>query len=163
MLGRWVQVRLPLQALTPHLQLTTKSISCTQDRSNNRVHPTIILSIDNVDLNLRVICAKISEFQHHDDVYSPAFLTDTVILQTARWSKIYLKRAASILRDCGKELGVEWDDVNILVLPSSQVKSVPEGPYFLHGQGIFEAWKVYSDDCDAFQTTVIPNRFGPHE
>jgi len=134
-----------------------------QGSGSNRVLPTVVLSIATGDLTSSTICTKISEFQKNDDVYSREFLTDTVVLQIAKSTSIRLATVASILRDSGRELGVNWDAVNILILQSSQLKKVPDGPYFVHGHGIFEAWKVYSDDCDAFQTTVVPNRSGPCE
>ncbi|CZR58635.1 uncharacterized protein PAC_08527 [Phialocephala subalpina] len=120
------------------------SISFAQESSSNRVSPAVVLSVRNGGLNSRAIYAKISEFQHLDDVYSHAFLTDTVVLQTTKLSTICLKTAASILRDCGEKLGVKWNPVKILMLQSPPLKEIPDGPYFIHGQGIFEAWKVFS-------------------
>lgn len=112
---------------------------------------------------MRAICEKISNFQHSDDVYSRVFLTSTVVLQAAKSTRLNLTEAKSILRECGKEIGVNLDAVKILTLRFPGRKEIPEGPYFIQGEGIFEAWKVYSDDCDTFQTTVMPDRSGSHE
>ncbi len=145
------------------LQLTTKSTSARRGGGSSKVIPTVVLSIATGDLTSSTIFTKISEFQKNDDVYFHEFLTHTVVLQVARSTTVHLATAASTLRDSGRMLGVNWDPVTIYPVQSSRLKKIPDGPYFIHGHGIFEAWKVYSDDCDAFQTTVVPNRSGPYE
>jgi hypothetical protein len=33
---------------------------------------------------------------------------------------------------------------------------LPEGPYFLVGDSIHQAWKLYADELDSFSVAVIP-------
>ncbi|KAH6611612.1 hypothetical protein Trco_001632 [Trichoderma cornu-damae] len=36
-------------------------------------------------------------------------------------------------------------------------EDLPSGPYFLHGPNLYQAWRLYDDDLDAFTFGVIPN------
>ncbi|KAH8820212.1 amidase signature domain-containing protein [Xylogone sp. PMI_703] len=131
--------------------------------SYDGVKPTIVITLQDNDPSPAVICQKLKSWQHIDDVYSRYFLSDTVILQGAKSNSIHPPTGASMLRLCGKELGVDWTSLRIIYLATAPPKDIPDGPYFIHGQGIFEAWRVYADDYDAFQTTIMPSLTGPHE
>ena len=34
---------------------------------------------------------------------------------------------------------------------------IPSGPYFLYNSKIYQAWRLYEDDLDAFVVPIIPN------
>lgn len=39
-------------------------------------------------------------------------------------------------------------------------EQLPSGPYFLYGPNLYQAWRLYSDDQDAFTIGVIPEDIG---
>ena len=34
---------------------------------------------------------------------------------------------------------------------------LPSGPYFVYQDGLYEAWRQYPDDLDAFEIPVVPH------
>lgn len=38
----------------------------------------------------------------------------------------------------------------------SPFERLPSGPYFLHGPNLYQAWRLYDDNLEAFTTGVIP-------
>ncbi|KAK0383810.1 hypothetical protein NLU13_9721 [Sarocladium strictum] len=37
-----------------------------------------------------------------------------------------------------------------------EIGELPSGPYFLYGPNLYQAWRLYADDLDAFTTGIIP-------
>ncbi len=116
---------------------------------------TIISSIDGT------VCGDdieniITRFLEVDDVYSLDFVSN-IIIQT-----LTLGRVASKKRN---QIRCERFGPNIkLQLEYSRVDSredlLPPGPYFVYGNGIYEAWRLYPDFLDAFQITFMPAASG---
>jgi hypothetical protein len=40
----------------------------------------------------------------------------------------------------------------------SQTAAIPSGPYLLLGNDLHQAWRLYTDDLDAFIVSVVPDR-----
>lgn len=38
----------------------------------------------------------------------------------------------------------------------SDLTELPSGPYILHGPNLYQAWRLYGDQFEAFTTGVIP-------
>lgn len=97
----------------------------------------------------------IAGFLEFDDVYSEDFASNIIIQTLGRFAS--KKR---IQMGCCKRLGPNIK----LQLEYWKVDStgdlLPPGPYFVHGNGIYEAWRLYPDFLDAFQITFMPQTSG---
>jgi hypothetical protein len=86
-----------------------------------------------------------SSFETHDDVFSRDFLekceTIVVLEPTTK---------PNLLTSLGK-----WDVKNIASIAEDR-PTLPEGPYFLVGDSIHQAWKMYADELDSFSVAVVP-------
>lgn len=93
--------------------------------------------------------AILRDFSNQDDVYCPSF-GRSVILQMIPgqpYGEILQKlRASKQFQD----VFVSWT--------ASQTAAIPSGPYFLLGNGLHQAWRLYTDDLDAFIVSVVPDR-----
>lgn len=92
----------------------------------------------------------VSQFTSRDDVFSADFLTGIIGLQSPCESPATLED----FHDLNTSLG-NWNVTSVLEVSVKDIE-LPPGPYFLCGKNIHQAWKLYPDDLDAFQTTVIP-------
>ena len=111
---------------------------------------TIISSIDGniggVDIE-----NTIARFLKVDDVYSLDFVS-YIIIQTL--GRVASKKRSQIR--CCERFGpnikqqLEYSKVDF------QENLLPPGPYFVYGNGIYEAWRLYPDFLDAFQISFMP-------
>ena len=115
---------------------------------------TIISSIDG-HVCLNDIERIIDDFLKIDDVYSQDFASN-IIIQT-------LGRPASKKRiptRFGDRLGLDIKPQLEYSKEDSLEDLLPPGPYFVHGNAIHEAWRLYPDYLDAFQITFMPQTSG---
>lgn len=40
---------------------------------------------------------------------------------------------------------------------TEELQQLPSGPYFLYGPNLYQAWRLYNDDLDAFTVSIIPS------
>lgn len=116
-------------------------------------------------LDTREIFGRVDDtlrrFDRRDDVFVPEFgfvliekpgpnsSTSTESTSPARHDK---RGHHYRLMNSGK--GVDHADG---VSMASDLSKLPSGPYFLHGPNLYQAWKLYDDDADAFAFGVIPD------
>lgn len=97
---------------------------------------------------------KIRSFTDADDVFSSDFLTRTLIIQSSSKHTSIANLPTAMVLAIGDD---KWQIHDIYSLNvGTNDKLLPEGPYFLIEREIHQAWKLYSDTLDAFQTTCIP-------
>lgn len=94
-------------------------------------------------LSRESIYQVIQSFKERDDVYSSDFETNLVVQQVA---------GSGLGRF---NLSLDWENGQIMYVDVSKSNHLPEGPYFLAGDGFHEAWKVYQDTTDSFFLPVI--------
>lgn len=129
----------------PQIQATIPSIPVIQ----TGCQPFVVLSPKNGKLARSEVLDAVSQFTKTDDVFSADFLTDLIGLQTPGESATKVQD----LRDLNTALG-QWDVTSTVIVTGD--RELPPGPYFLCGANVHQAWKLYPDDLDAFQTTVVP-------
>jgi len=94
------------------------------------------------------IASQLNSFGRIDDVYSKAF-ADTVLVVHTGASDVETAKVASL---DSSSLGP-----NVFHFASNaSVASLPPGPYFLRGSNIYQAWRLYPDELDAFIFGVVP-------
>jgi hypothetical protein len=127
------------------------------------IKPTLVLSVDTASCSAEGIVEKIQSFEAKDDVFCTDFLADTLILQSSPIPDAELHQLKANLEGI-KILGLSsWRLKSLLLLsPSSDLEPIPCGPYFLHQNQIFEAWKLYDDNLSAFQTCVVADPALPY-
>ena len=88
------------------------------------------------------------QFETSDDVYSEVF-SRHVIVQAGN-AEIRALRQVETLIGTGS-----FEDVAFLSKSYSGAR-LPPGPYFVRGCSIYQAWRLYTDDLDAFSVAVVP-------
>lgn len=104
-------------------------------------HPVVLLH--HGDTSTNSILSQLRAFERADDVYSSGFSKQLVLAAsetTIEASKAFLAN----LKDFDQ------------VFPSLS-EELPAGPYFLCGQNLHQAWRLYEDDLDSFIFAVLPD------
>ncbi|KAK0716702.1 putative amidase [Apiosordaria backusii] len=91
--------------------------------------------------------AALDDFVHRDDVFCDDF-TSAIILQSHQ--DINIAAIASRLAESRR-----FQAIYTINEPTLRFGSLPQGPYFIHGKSIHQAWKLYEDDLDAFVVPII--------
>lgn len=105
------------------------------------------------------VLEAVSQFSQADDVFCSLFLTDTVgVLVTPKHA---LTRE---LQDLETKVG-KWTVKSVYAVTGLQggKASIPPGPYFLRGNVIHQAWKLYPDTLDAFSVAAYAEDVGSEE
>lgn len=122
---------------------------------SNRVKPFMVLS----SACQSDVLEAVSQFSQADDVFCSLFLTDTVgVLDTPKHA---LTRE---LQDLETKVG-KWTVKSVYAVTGLQggKASIPPGPYFLRGNVIHQAWKLYPDTLDAFSVAAYAEDVGSEE
>ncbi|KAK3984184.1 amidase signature domain-containing protein [Cladorrhinum sp. PSN332] len=113
-----------------------------------QIIPFVVISPKNDRVSRLDITDAVSKFARIDDVFSTDFLTGLVGVAGHRLEPDAINDMQEI--DTGR--GSCWSVTNIIPVETDIVP----GPYFLFGNAIHQAWKLYSDDLDAFSVAVYP-------
>ncbi len=99
---------------------------------------------------------EIKGFLARDDVYSEDFASTIVIHMPARVAlDSHINRSSCHLYSL-KNSHLDYS------LARGGENLLPSGPYFLYNDGIYEAWRLYPDDLDAFEVAVVlQDRYRP--
>lgn len=114
---------------------------------DSTVKASVIVSASSGNLSTDSILTTINTFTHADDVYSEYFKRSLIIQTTGSL------KDASLLHELRSS--PHFDTIHMSTV-SSLEKLLPSGPYFLQGQNIHQAWRLYPDELDAFIITVVP-------
>ena len=120
-----------------------------------RLKPCTIISSNDGNVCVDDIEKIVARFLEVDDVYSLDFVSN-IIIQTL--GRVASKKRTQ-LKSCERlgpniKLQLEYSKVD------SPEDLLPPGPYFLYGNRIYEAWRLYPDFLDAFQITFMPETSG---
>ncbi|KAL9637569.1 MAG: hypothetical protein Q9204_001829 [Flavoplaca sp. TL-2023a] len=131
-------------------QLVLKGVVQDARPNESIFRPVTVISTATGNLSEKDITDEITAFPAKDDVYSEDFAS-TVVIQlptgTALENPINL---SSIEQHSLTKSNVHYSTV----IPTEIL--LPSGPYFVHDTGIYEVWRLYSDELDAFEIAVIP-------
>ena len=114
--------------------------------------PALLLSSANGKLDAARLGRDIQQFTIIDDVYTTDF-HDSLVVQVPHGVELNLEEFTNEL--C---LSTKLEFRRVL---DSKVDSernlLSSGPYFLQGQNLHQAWKLYDDSLGAFIQTVVPD------
>ncbi|KAK7419721.1 hypothetical protein QQZ08_010734 [Neonectria magnoliae] len=108
--------------------------------------PITLLTTDEVFGDLESLLHLLDEY---DDVFTPEF--GSVLVE-----KLGKGNGSNFvsLQDRSARQIYHLDDIVGL---SEDFSELPSGPYFLHGPNLYQAWRLYEDDLEAFTFGVIPD------
>ena len=100
---------------------------------------------------------QLNDFASYDDVFSPPFVSDILVLALISRSAVKLSKLKADLRQ-SQPLGMaSWPLKEIRLLSrSSQTIVVNSGPYYLVDGYLYRVRKLYPDIQSAFQVAMIP-------
>ncbi len=114
--------------------------------------PALLLSSANGKLDATRIEREIQQFTIIDDVYTTDF-HDFLVVQVPHEVELNLEELTD---DFGCLTKLEFRRVLCSTVDSEE-NLLPSGPYFLQGQNLHQAWKLYDDSLGAFIQTVVPD------
>ena len=118
----------------------------------SKICPALLLSSTGGKFDVARVEGVIQQFTTIDDVYTTDFHYSLVV-QVPYGVELNLEEFTNDLRSSTKLefrriLGSNVD---------SESNLLPSGPYFLQGQNLHQAWKLYDDSLGAFIQTVVPD------
>lgn len=113
---------------------------------------------DLIEFSKESVIKVIEDLSRHDDVFCLDFVTETFLVDVPQAHSTDVQALFSGLPYEGLIKGTTWCLKNVLsiVAPHKNGHSLPSGPYFLKNRCVHEAWRLYTDDYDCFQTTITP-------
>ncbi len=119
--------------------------------------PVLLISASDTILEPGEILNQIQRFPKADDVFDDGFISDVLLIaDDSAGNEQRLLLLAELARNPVLN-GKHWHLNSVYGLePSTSRATIPSGPYFLGGNAVFQAWKLYTDEFSCFQTTVLP-------
>jgi hypothetical protein len=94
------------------------------------------------------IIDAVNDFAKVDDLFCEDFMTDTIVANG--FSKEECVARVKIIA-----ANKDWNVRKVLRLNArAQGRTIPDGPYFMLGDKLHQAWRLYPDHLDAFVSTV---------
>ena len=109
--------------------------------------PAVVISIFNSPISLEFIEETFSRFEAEDDVFNEHFTTGGLLIIQHSSEQ---QPSPILPGDVNEYFNAR--STRILTLDNS----IPEGPYFVLGQSLHQAWRLYLDSLSAFATAVLP-------
>ena len=109
--------------------------------------PVVVLSEATLKSPDAIIDA-LNDFAKLDDVFCKDFMTDTIVANGfPKEQSVARVRAIIAARD--------WNVRKVFELKAQpQQPTIPDGPYFMIGNELHQAWRLYPDHLDAFASTI---------
>lgn len=121
--------------------------------NDHSIAPATLISLSHHGIGASAITKMIEHFLTFDDVYSVAFASLIVVQRSS----------AAAPQKCSQHdnesLLLEFP-INGKFITARAIcyeGNLPSGPYFVRDGVIHEAWRLYCDDLDAFEITVVPH------
>ena len=117
--------------------------------------PVVVLGEHILAQSDEAVTDLLHTFESLDDVYSKGFADSGLVFYGAN---------SSVTKKSPSTPTGLWNSSSIYHLnPGSLTKELPPGPYFLQGQNLHQAWRLYPDYLDAFIFGVIPEDVHNHQ
>ncbi len=129
--------------------------------------PATVLHHDHHVLTLAAVQDSLTQFSKLDDVFQPGFAQDAFLLVQTRppcgTSQFGFEARPTDHDGCIPIELVKYLKSKSLVPVLLADLLVPEGPYFIVGRELHQAWRLYPDHLGAFATTVVPDDMAHEE
>jgi hypothetical protein len=93
---------------------------------------------------------KLKNFEAFDDVYNPVFAESGIFI---------FQHSDNQANDLDKVTGAVsalYETSKVTFHCVAGGSGLPEGPYFLSGSAVHQAWRLYADDLRAFVVATVP-------
>ena len=114
--------------------------------------PALLLSSADGKIDAAKVGRDVQQFETIDDVYTTDF-HDSLVVQVPHGVGLNLE---DFTINLGRSTNLEFRKV-LSSKVDSERNLLPSGPYFLQGQKMHQAWKLYDDSLGAFIQTVVPD------
>lgn len=114
--------------------------------------PALLLSSADGKFDAARVGRDVQRFKTIDDVYTTDF-HDSLVVQVPHGIELNLEEFTI---DLGRSTKLDFRRV-LSSKVDSERNLLPSGPYFLQGQNMHQAWKLYDDSLGAFIQTVVPD------
>lgn len=123
--------------------------------------PVLVLDEKDVESGPEELGRVLRYFVHHDDVCTSDFTGIIVAKPSGPHQRpIALQVQASTNADIHETqegpVRSVYHVVEEVPVAENHRDKLPPGPYFLRGQNLHQAWRLYTDDLDAFLYGLIP-------
>ena len=128
----------------------------------DQIIPVVVLSEDEVNAGPEELGRTLEYLVDNDDVCTDDFTGIIVVKPSGPGSEP--REACTSASDTQPSLDCPFTVYHMATgLDTSKEKNLlPSGPYFLSGQNLHQAWRLYPDDLDAFTFGLLPdNPFDP--
>lgn len=116
-----------------------------------------MFNLASLEVQVEALRALFTRFEAQDDVFALDFTRGGVLLAQIAGGKPPLEKLSGSVRDC-------LTSQSSLLIFLESLKHIAEGPYFLKGNNLHEAWRLYEDELCSFVSSVVPADAGdPHE
>ena len=121
------------------------------------IKPVVVLPVWELEDRISVenIERLLTKFDEIDDVYSPDFAAQSTFIFAHTTQPPILDELVSTYLESasqGKYMHQKAENTADWI----------GGPYFLRGNQLHQAWRLYSDDLEAFVSTTIPTESDPY-
>ncbi|KAI1120835.1 amidase signature domain-containing protein [Nemania abortiva] len=132
------------------------------------VIPLVVIHSDSGGVSSDLVERSIAWFKEEDDVFHGDFALGGYILihlteNSPPFPEAHAERASDKILTTVSDYPSPDDLAELLRERSLQLLvtkgsyTIPEGPYFIKGQGIHQAWRLFPDHLSAFTASVIPD------
>lgn len=112
------------------------------------MEPCTVISLPK-DATSKTTSQTLRDFAVRDDVWSPDFLSSTVLQSASADSEKSLDQ--DIIR-----LLEERGTQHIYYHKATETAELPQGPYFLRNGSLLESYRLYADTAGAFVVATVP-------
>lgn len=124
----------------------------------DQVIPVVVLSEDEINAGPEELGRTLQYLVDNDDVCTDEF-TGIIVVKPSR-SALEPHEAYASASDGQASLNSSSAVYHMItdgLGTSEEVDLLPSGPYFLSGQNLHQAWRLYPDDLDAFTFGLLPD------
>ncbi|PMD44122.1 amidase signature enzyme [Hyaloscypha variabilis F] len=124
----------------------------TWGRSPDSVAPVLVLNLPSRKFDVQALKDIFVNFEARDDVFSSRFINGAILYAQTTGNEsegqVMPTAVEEFLRAQSSEL--------VFSDPSDTAPRIPEGPYFLKGKNLHQAWRLYEDELCSFVSAVVP-------
>ncbi|KAI0099877.1 amidase signature enzyme [Nemania sp. FL0031] len=129
------------------------TLSCSYGNPG-RITPAVVLHADYRKITADFLRSEFERYNKEDDVFQHDFSRNGVLLLVSNWDK---ETTPTFFRLISQYLSLLSSTI---VLLDERRESLPDGPYFIQGVNLFQAWRLYSDTNEVFTLPVISAKGG---